>query len=72
MNIEVEAISVEIIKPSSPTPKNLGLYKLSLIDQSAPLFYDPLVFYYTMKSTTRFTDTRYSVQLISIWITDVA
>ncbi|KAF4364674.1 stemmadenine O-acetyltransferase-like [Cannabis sativa] len=52
MNIEVEAISVEIIKPSSPTPKNIGHYKLSLIDQSAPLFYDPLVFYYTKKSTT--------------------
>ncbi|KAF4373848.1 hypothetical protein CsatB_005000 [Cannabis sativa] len=52
MNIEVEAISVEIIKPSYPTPKNLEHYKLSLLDQSSPIFYDPLVFYYKMKSST--------------------
>uniref|UniRef100_A0A803NPJ9 Uncharacterized protein n=1 Tax=Cannabis sativa TaxID=3483 RepID=A0A803NPJ9_CANSA len=52
MNIEVEAISNEIIKPSYPTPKNLERYKLSLLDQSSPKFYNPLVFYYTKKNTT--------------------
>ncbi|XP_030479117.1 stemmadenine O-acetyltransferase-like [Cannabis sativa] len=52
MNIEVEQISNELIKPSYPTPKNLGRYKLSLLDQSSPKFYDPLLFYYKMKSTT--------------------
>ncbi|XP_062116942.1 stemmadenine O-acetyltransferase-like [Humulus lupulus] len=52
MNIEVEAISNEIIKPSYPTPKNLGRYQLSLLDQSSPKFYNPLVFYYTMKTGT--------------------
>ncbi|KAF4351366.1 hypothetical protein F8388_022741 [Cannabis sativa] len=51
MNIEIEAISNEMIKPSYPTPDHLGHYQLSLLDQSSPKFYNPVVFYFTMKGT---------------------
>ncbi|XP_038712350.1 stemmadenine O-acetyltransferase-like [Tripterygium wilfordii] len=44
--MEVEIISTEFIKPSSPTPSHLKTYKLSLLDQFAPHVYFPhLVFY---------------------------
>ncbi|XP_038698233.1 (13S,14R)-1,13-dihydroxy-N-methylcanadine 13-O-acetyltransferase AT1-like isoform X1 [Tripterygium wilfordii] len=44
--MEVEIISTEFIKPSSPTPSHLRTYKLSLLDQFAPHVYFPhLVFY---------------------------
>ncbi|RWR97793.1 vinorine synthase-like protein [Cinnamomum micranthum f. kanehirae] len=45
--IKVEVISIENIKPSSPTPASLSSYKLSSLDQLAPPFYVPLVLFYT-------------------------
>ncbi|KAG6410595.1 hypothetical protein SASPL_128657 [Salvia splendens] len=46
MTIEVEIISDEMIKPSSPTPTHLRNLKLSLLDQIAPPIYVPLIFFY--------------------------
>ncbi|THG10310.1 hypothetical protein TEA_016670 [Camellia sinensis var. sinensis] len=45
MEIKVEVIARETIKPSSPTPHHLRTFKLSLIDQFAPASYTPLVLY---------------------------
>ncbi|XP_028091226.1 vinorine synthase-like [Camellia sinensis] len=46
MEIKVEVIARETIKPSSPTPHHLNTFKLSLIDQFMPASYTPLVLYY--------------------------
>ncbi|PON39723.1 Transferase [Parasponia andersonii] len=48
MKVEVEVISNEIIKPSSPTPELLGHYELSFIDQLTPKTYNPLVLFYDL------------------------
>ncbi|XP_038685637.1 stemmadenine O-acetyltransferase-like [Tripterygium wilfordii] len=37
----------EIIKPSSPTPPNLKIFKLSLLDQVQVTSYAPVVFFYS-------------------------
>ncbi|KAL1568318.1 amino-acid N-acetyltransferase [Salvia divinorum] len=39
-------ISFEKIKPSSPTPHHLRIYKISLLDQMFPCGYIPLVLYF--------------------------
>lgn len=44
--VDVEIISKEMIKPSSPTPKHLRNLKLSFLDQMAPPVYVPLIFFY--------------------------
>ncbi|KAG6413172.1 hypothetical protein SASPL_125876 [Salvia splendens] len=46
MALEVEIISDEMIKLSSPTPTHLRILKLSLLDQIAPPIYVPLIFFY--------------------------
>ncbi|KAK3033332.1 hypothetical protein RJ639_034179 [Escallonia herrerae] len=47
-NIEVEVISTETIKPSSPTPSHLKAYKISFLDQViVPGHYIPFFTYYT-------------------------
>ena len=46
MKVEVEVISNEIIKPSSPTPEHLRHYQLSFLDQLSPKTYNPLVLFY--------------------------
>ncbi|XP_051124244.1 stemmadenine O-acetyltransferase-like [Andrographis paniculata] len=46
MEMEMEMISREFIKPSSPTPPSQKIYKLSLLDQIVPPIYVPLVLYY--------------------------
>ncbi len=46
MVMHVEIISEEIIKPSSPTPHHLRNFKLSFLDQIAPLIYIPIIFFY--------------------------
>ncbi|KAH7857916.1 hypothetical protein Vadar_017888 [Vaccinium darrowii] len=51
MEIEVEAMTRTTIKPSSPTPPRLRRYRLSYLDQIAPLCFIPLIFFYS-KSTT--------------------
>ncbi|KAL7263323.1 hypothetical protein ACSBR1_001491 [Camellia fascicularis] len=43
MEIKVEVIARETIKPSSPTPHHLKTFKLSLIDQFMAASYTPLV-----------------------------
>ncbi|KAL0447212.1 UNVERIFIED_CONTAM: Stemmadenine O-acetyltransferase [Sesamum latifolium] len=46
MEIEIEVISQEIIKPSSPTPQSLRKYQLSFLDQIAPPALTPVVYFY--------------------------
>ncbi|KAI3463653.1 hypothetical protein Pfo_020316 [Paulownia fortunei] len=46
MVTNVEIISKEMIKPSSPTPPHLRNLKLSFLDQIAPPVYVPLIFFY--------------------------
>ncbi|XP_020547717.1 vinorine synthase [Sesamum indicum] len=46
MEIEIEMISQEIIKPSSPTPESLRKYQLSFLDQIAPPIFMPVVYFY--------------------------
>ena len=45
--MEINIISTENIKPSSPTPDHLRSSKVSLLDQLAPHFYVPLVLFYS-------------------------
>lgn len=44
--LEVEIISVELIKPAVSTPGHSKLYKLSLLDQIYPKIYIPFVYFY--------------------------
>lgn len=46
MKMEVEIISLEKIKPSSPTPDHLRDYKLNLLDQFIPAAYAPIVIFF--------------------------
>ncbi|KAK4589123.1 hypothetical protein RGQ29_019921 [Quercus rubra] len=49
MVMDVEIISKEIIKPSSPTPHHLRKFKLSFLDQLPPLFHFPIIWFYDNK-----------------------
>lgn len=42
-----QIISKTLIKPSSPTPKDLKAYNLSVLDQLSPRFYLPIVLFYS-------------------------
>ncbi|KAI3745709.1 hypothetical protein L6452_08115 [Arctium lappa] len=44
--MEVEVISKESVKPSSPTPHHLKIFELSLLDQLVINPYIPVIFYY--------------------------
>ncbi|GAA0141545.1 hypothetical protein LIER_35414 [Lithospermum erythrorhizon] len=44
--MEVQIISIETIKPSSPTPFHNKIFNLSLLDQLIPAPYAPLIFFY--------------------------
>lgn len=44
--MEIQVLSVERIKPSSPTPHHLRNYKLCLLDQLIPVTYAPIVIFY--------------------------
>ncbi|KAL6198914.1 hypothetical protein ACLB2K_028702 [Fragaria x ananassa] len=44
--MKFEVIRSETVKPSSPTPHYLKHFKLSLLDQLAPVAYEPLVLFY--------------------------
>nr|GLL34881.1 vinorine synthase-like isoform X1 [Ipomoea trifida] len=47
MVLKVEFLSKELmIKPSSPTPPHLKTFKLSFLDQIAPPFFIPLIFFF--------------------------
>ncbi|XVF49684.1 hypothetical protein PTKIN_Ptkin04bG0032800 [Pterospermum kingtungense] len=47
MELKVEFISRETIKPSSPTSHHLRTHKLSLLDQQAPPVYVPILLFYS-------------------------
>ncbi|PQP92083.1 vinorine synthase-like [Prunus yedoensis var. nudiflora] len=53
MKVEVEVISKELIKPSSPTPDHLRHYKFSFLDQIAPQVYNPLLLFYEHNAKTQ-------------------
>ncbi|KAM5568089.1 stemmadenine O-acetyltransferase [Rosa sericea] len=63
MNIEVELISEEIIKPSSSTPDDLRHYQLSFLDQLSPPVYNPLVLFYEFNDETMPSVTEISSHL---------
>ncbi|KAL3505487.1 hypothetical protein ACH5RR_035328 [Cinchona calisaya] len=44
--MDVQIISQVILKPSSPTPSHLKIFKLSLLDQLIPAPYAPIVLFY--------------------------
>ncbi|GMI82433.1 hypothetical protein like AT3G26040 [Hibiscus trionum] len=46
MKMDVEIISTQLIKPSSPTPPHLKIFKLSLLDQLVPVPYAPIILFY--------------------------
>ncbi|CAK9178332.1 unnamed protein product [Ilex paraguariensis] len=46
MEVQVQVISKESIKPSSPTPHHLRTFKLSLLDQLIPAPYAPIILFY--------------------------
>ncbi|XP_048134313.1 BAHD acyltransferase At5g47980-like [Rhodamnia argentea] len=46
MTIKADIVKRETIKPSSPTPLELGHFKLSLFDRFYPVFYTPLILFY--------------------------
>ncbi|KAL3634909.1 hypothetical protein CASFOL_021963 [Castilleja foliolosa] len=50
----MEIISKEMIKPSFSTPQHLHKHNLSLLDQTAPTTYVPLVFFYEAPSDDHF------------------
>lgn len=59
MEMEVEIISKEKIKPSSPTPSHLKTFKLCLLDQLIPAPYAPIILFYdpiTTITTTKRLD----------------
>ncbi|WCJ41065.1 HXXXD-type acyl-transferase family protein [Euphorbia peplus] len=43
----IEIIHKETIRPSSPTPPNLKVHKLSIVDQFMPVIYSPIVLFYS-------------------------
>ncbi|EXB56328.1 Salutaridinol 7-O-acetyltransferase [Morus notabilis] len=44
--MEVKIVSIDHIKPSSPTPSHLRTFKLSLLDQLIPSPYAPIILFY--------------------------
>lgn len=44
----MEIVTIETIKPSSPTPFHLRNFQLSLLDQLAPVCYGPLLLFYSI------------------------
>ncbi|XP_050373743.1 stemmadenine O-acetyltransferase-like [Argentina anserina] len=55
MKIEVEVISEETIKPSSPTPHHLRHHHLSFLDQLAPHAYVPFLYFYSIPNSHNHT-----------------
>ncbi|KAL6193593.1 hypothetical protein ACLB2K_034677 [Fragaria x ananassa] len=54
MKLEVQVISKEIIKPSSPTPDNLHRYRLSFLDQiTTPNMYSFFILFFEFNGETQ-------------------
>ncbi|TYJ40927.1 hypothetical protein E1A91_A04G175400v1 [Gossypium mustelinum] len=51
MKLNVEVMSKEIIKPSSPTSDQFRCYRLSFLDQISPPVYNPLILFYRLTIT---------------------
>ncbi|KAF8040607.1 hypothetical protein BT93_B2736 [Corymbia citriodora subsp. variegata] len=49
--MEIEVMSTELIKPANPTPDNLKIHKISLLDQLMHSRYSALVFFYQRRHT---------------------
>lgn len=56
--MKVEIKGRETIKPSSPTPQNLKIFNLSLLDQIAPPIYVPRIFYYANNGNCQANDLK--------------
>ncbi|KAF7811494.1 vinorine synthase-like [Senna tora] len=52
VELEVEIISRQLIKPSSPTPPHLRSFKLCLLDHLIPTPYAPIILFYPPQSHT--------------------
>ncbi|KAJ4845087.1 hypothetical protein Tsubulata_047756 [Turnera subulata] len=63
MMLEIEVISKEIIKPSSPTPDHLRHYQLSFLDQISPPVYNPLALFYPVRGDDKLNQLEKSHQL---------
>ncbi|PON58785.1 Transferase [Trema orientale] len=46
--MEIEILSRELVKPSSPTPSHLRDYKLCLLDQFFPKYHGGIIFFYSV------------------------
>ncbi|KDP36802.1 hypothetical protein JCGZ_08093 [Jatropha curcas] len=62
--MEVQIISKENVKPSSPTPPHLKIFKLSLLDQFMPSPYAPIVLFYPMIKNTNHLDVSSKLKLL--------
>ncbi|KAF9673384.1 hypothetical protein SADUNF_Sadunf10G0018500 [Salix dunnii] len=63
MKLEIEVISKEVIKPSSPTPDHLRHYQLSFLDQISPPTYNPLLLFYPADGDVKINNTEKTNQL---------
>ncbi|KAB5537461.1 hypothetical protein DKX38_014994 [Salix brachista] len=63
MKLEIEVISREVIKPSSPTPDHLRHYQLSFLDQISPPVYNPLLLFYPADGDVKINSTEKTNQL---------
>ncbi|KAK8659516.1 hypothetical protein V6N13_029716 [Hibiscus sabdariffa] len=52
MELHVQVVSEEIVKPSSSTPDRLRRYQLSFIDQLSPSRYNSFIYFYPEKCNT--------------------
>ncbi|KAK9117447.1 hypothetical protein Sjap_016394 [Stephania japonica] len=56
--MEVEIISRDTIKPSSPTPSHFKAYNLTSLDQMMPPVFVPILLFYTNTNTNTTTGTK--------------
>ncbi|XVE94424.1 hypothetical protein REPUB_Repub02eG0007300 [Reevesia pubescens] len=65
MKMEVEIISTQNIKPSSPTPQHLKIFKFSLLDQLIPSRYAPIILFYSMDDSTSHLEIPNRLELLN-------
>jgi shikimate O-hydroxycinnamoyltransferase len=56
MKVDIQIISKDTIKPSSPTPEHLRHCTLSFIDQITPQIFMPFVLFYSHESSTNLSN----------------
>lgn len=62
MEIKLETLSRECIKPSTPTPSHLRTFKLSLLDQLSPNIHGNLTLFYPSKNHDANSDSEFSTK----------